>query len=113
MGRNPKRFMILVIDFDSHLERLEYARAKGPDGLAERVFILGVLSEPEAFKRATGGSYETIGSAMAKDCREETARLGGTLYSDTMPVNLTVCASTFVPSCSPPFEKPWILSTFR
>jgi hypothetical protein len=39
--------------------------------LTGRVFILGALTEPEALK-ADLGSYETIGLAMARDCREET-----------------------------------------
>jgi hypothetical protein len=35
------------------------------------VFILGTLTEPEALKRDLG-SYETIGLALAQDCRDET-----------------------------------------
>jgi hypothetical protein len=34
------------------------------------VFILGVWTEPEEL-RANLGSYETIGMALAKDCRED------------------------------------------
>ena len=37
----------------------------------DRVFILGVLSEPEALRQDLG-SLETIGMNLAKDCREET-----------------------------------------
>jgi hypothetical protein len=77
MGRYPKRFMILLIDFDGRIERLEHAKAKVPGDLTDRVFILGVLSEPEALKQAIGNSYETIGSAMAKDCREDTDAIWG------------------------------------
>jgi hypothetical protein len=46
-------------------------QARIPERLADRVFILGALSEPEALK-ANLGSYETIGLKMARDCREET-----------------------------------------
>ena len=35
------------------------------------MFILSVLTEPEELKGSLG-SYETIGTAMAKDCREGT-----------------------------------------
>ncbi len=35
------------------------------------MFVLGVWSEPEDL-RADLGSYETIGLALARDCREET-----------------------------------------
>jgi hypothetical protein len=65
------------------------------------VFILGALSEPEALKRADLGSYESIGLAMAKDCREETERIWGQISSNTMPVSLPAYASMFVLSCSP------------
>ena len=77
MERNNKRFMILLIDFDGRLERFAEAMAQIPKHLTDRVFILGALSEPEALKRADLGSYETIGLAMAKDCREETEGIWG------------------------------------
>ena len=71
MEANPDRFMVLVIDFDTHNERLAHATSRIPEHLRERVFILGAWSEPEELKR-TLGSYERIGSALAKDCREGT-----------------------------------------
>jgi len=72
MNRYPNRFMVLVIDFDGNAERRDNAMNRIPEHLRDRVFILGALSEPEDLKRALG-SCETIGSALAKDCREETA----------------------------------------
>ena len=72
MNRYPERFMVLLIDFDDHPERLAVAKAEIPDQLAERVFVLGALTEPEGLKRAGLGSPEEIGLAMAKDCRERT-----------------------------------------
>ena len=69
MGRWPRRFMVLLIDFDDQQDRLTKAKAKIPTNLTERVFILGALSEPEALRSALG-SYETIGSVLADDCRE-------------------------------------------
>ena len=71
MRRFRNRFMVLLIDFDGDLDRLGYAKDVIPDDLADRVFVLGALSEPEDLKGDLG-HYETIGSAMAKDCREET-----------------------------------------
>lgn len=70
MERYPESFMILLIDFDGKEDRLAEAKAKVPDDLADRVFVLGVLTEPEALKKAKLGSYETIGLKLAKDCRE-------------------------------------------
>ena len=72
MDRYRGRFMVLLIDFDGRKERLPDAKARIPEHLTDRVFILGAWSEPEALKKASLGSYETIGLAMAQDCREET-----------------------------------------
>ena len=77
MERYPNRFMVLLIDFDGSEERLTEAKAKIPADLTDRVFILGALTTPEALKQANLGSYEEIGSAMAKDCREETDTIWG------------------------------------
>jgi hypothetical protein len=72
MVRYPRRFMVLLIDFDGRQERLTKAKAVIPEHLTERVFILGALTKPEALRQANLGSYEDIGLAMAKDCREGT-----------------------------------------
>jgi hypothetical protein len=72
MQRCPTRFMVLIIDLDGKLRRLEKAKAGIPKDIADRVFILGVLTEPEDL-RAQLGTYETIGRAMADDCRDETS----------------------------------------
>lgn len=77
MTRCSSRFMILLIDFDGDEGRLAKARARIPVGLTERVFILGALTEPEDLKTAGLGSYETIGMAMARDCRDGTDRTWG------------------------------------
>ena len=72
MQRYPSRLMILLIDFDQDTNRLTTAKAAVPENLAERVFILGTFSEPEALKKDGLGSYETIGRALADDCYEGT-----------------------------------------
>jgi hypothetical protein len=69
--------MVLLIDFDGDRERLTKAKAEIPEHLIDRVFILGTVTKPEALKQANLGSYEEIGSAMAKDCREETESIWG------------------------------------
>jgi hypothetical protein len=76
MDRYPKRFMVLLIDFDSEDDRLNNAKTAIPEHLADRVFVLGIWSEPEALKSDLG-TYEKIGSGMAKDCREETDAIWG------------------------------------
>ncbi|SPE33282.1 conserved hypothetical protein [Candidatus Sulfopaludibacter sp. SbA3] len=72
MDRFPKRFMILLIDFDGRGDRMAEAKGFIPDHLSSRVFVLGAWTEPEDLKRANLGSFETIGRALAKDCREDT-----------------------------------------
>ena len=64
--------MVLLIDFDGAPERLNLAKTFIPDHLIDRVFVLGVLTEPEKLKTDLGRPYEAIGMAMAQDCREET-----------------------------------------
>ncbi len=71
MERNSHRFMVLLIDFDGRRDRLGDARARIPNHLSDRVFILGAWTKPEDLKKALG-PYETIGLGMAVDCREET-----------------------------------------
>jgi hypothetical protein len=71
MENHGERLMVLLIDFDERQDRLDIAKGAIPDHLAERVFILGAWSEPEDLKPVLG-PYETIGRAMAKDCREDT-----------------------------------------
>jgi hypothetical protein len=76
MERDANRFMVLLIDFDGKLSRLETVRAAIPDHLGERVFVLGALTTPEALRQALRqvdlDSYEGIGSELAADCRDET-----------------------------------------
>jgi len=71
MDKYPGRFMVLLIDFDARKDRLSRVKATIPDHLIDRVFVLGVWTEPEAL-RSDLGSYESIGRAMARDCREGT-----------------------------------------
>jgi hypothetical protein len=72
MDRLTQRYMVLLIDFDGEEGRLTEVKRRIPERLTGRVFILGAWSEPEALKAAGLGSYETIGRAIAKDCREQT-----------------------------------------
>ena len=76
MAKYPNKTMVLLIDFDGQRDRLNRAKAVIPDNLKDRVFVLGVWTEPEALK-AILGSYEKIGRAMAEDCREDTATTWG------------------------------------
>lgn len=101
MDDYPNRFMVLLIDFDGKRDRLSQVKADVPAHLIDRVFILGVWTEPEDLRKASLGSYETIGRAMAKDCREKPIRLGGIISFGTMQARLAAYASTFDRFCSP------------
>ena len=71
MDRNGNRFMVLLIDFDGRKDRLDIAKASIPEDLKERVFVLGAWGDLEELRQDLG-SYEAIGLAMAKDCRQST-----------------------------------------
>ena len=83
MDRYSKRFMVLLIDFDGHEDRLAYAKSVVPVRLIDRVVVLGVLTEPEDLKKAGFGSYETIGMALAKDLPRGNRYDLGTRYPAT------------------------------
>jgi len=70
MECNANRFMILLIDFDADPNRLQHAKGRIPAHLADRVFLFGAWSEPEALRRALAGTYEQIGRKLADDCHE-------------------------------------------
>jgi hypothetical protein len=72
MQAYPRRYMVLLIDSDGEKDRIDKVTAKIPTHLRDRVFILGSLVDPEALK-AEIGSYETIGRALAADCRQGTS----------------------------------------
>jgi len=76
MDHYPHRLMVLLIDCDGREDRLDDAKARIPERLSDRVFILGTLTKPEGLK-ADLGSYQTIGLRMAKDCREGTDTIWG------------------------------------
>ena len=62
--------MVRLLDFDNSNNRLGQVMESIPDDLKDRVFILGVQSEPEALRRAVRHSLEKIGSILATECRE-------------------------------------------
>ena len=75
MRRFPRRMMVLLIDFERKGERLNQVKSQIPEELQDRVFILGVLSDPEDLKRIKKkfesigtGKLEQIGETLANDC---------------------------------------------
>jgi hypothetical protein len=68
MRTYPYRRIVLLIDFDRSEDRLSYVNNQIPDDLKERVFVLGVLSEPEKLRGDINKTFEAIGKALVKDC---------------------------------------------
>ena len=75
MRQISDRSVVLLVDFDEDPKRLSTVLRSVPADLAERVFVLGAWTEPEALKQAGLGSYESIGRAMADDCRNHTRKI--------------------------------------
>jgi hypothetical protein len=74
----PERMMVLLIDFDENYEyRFSYVKERIPKELEKRVFVLGVLSEPEKLRTNLKKIFENIGESLAKDCSDNTNELWG------------------------------------
>ena len=69
--------VVLLIDFDRDENRLSYVENQIPEELKDRVFVLGVFSEPENLRSEIKRSFENIGEALAKDCADDTNELWG------------------------------------
>jgi len=67
MRKYPERNLVLLIDFDATAGRRAHMMAVVPADLQDRVFVLGVFSEPEKLKQALG-SFEKIGGLLADEC---------------------------------------------
>ena len=72
-----QRTIVLLIDFDERENRFSYVESQIPDDLKERVFVLGVQSNPESLRRDIKKTFEDIGEALAKDCSDNTNELWG------------------------------------
>ena len=75
MKKFPNRHLVLLIDFDGHSDRFAAMTKDVPSDLMGRVFVIGVLSEPEKLLRKQLGSKETIGLNLARECFEQTQNL--------------------------------------
>lgn len=73
MQRYVHRMVLLVVDFDGTNDRREKLLSLiGEEILArfgDRLFVLGSATTPEKLGSAMGKSYESIGEALAEDCR--------------------------------------------
>ncbi|MEA5580479.1 hypothetical protein VB620_03875 [Nodularia harveyana UHCC-0300] len=77
MRQYPQSMMVLLLDFDECEDRLIYVESHIPEDIKNRVFVLGVQSNPESLKRYIQKTFEAIGEALAKDCSENKNELWG------------------------------------
>lgn len=71
MRQFPLRRVVMLMDFDHDAGRGDYVRRQIPADLAQRVFILGMLSEPEQWRRSNPAeTYEQLGMNLAKSCAD-------------------------------------------
>jgi len=63
MRQFSTRMIVLLMDFDQHTDRLNVVKNHIPDDLKDRVFVLGVLSEPEDLKKKIHKTFEEIGGS--------------------------------------------------
>lgn len=88
MRQYPDRMIVLLIDFDGVYEnRMSYVQSEiDQTGFADRVFVLGTLSEPEDLRKAMQLNFEKIGQSLAKDCLDNTRSAWG---HDQLKHNIT------------------------
>lgn len=75
MQQYSEERLILLIDFDLCEDRLSYVKEKVPAPLQERVFVVGVLSNPERLRSDLRKSFEQIGEVLANNCADNTSEL--------------------------------------
>ena len=71
MQNFEERRVVLLLDLDDRPNRRIEINSSIPPDLKDKVFLLGVSSEPERLRQAGLGSYESIGRQLAGECRNE------------------------------------------
>ena len=60
----------LIVDFDGKRERGSEIKQLVGEGVRDRVFVIGVLTEPEKLRNATGIKFEQLGRQIAEGCKD-------------------------------------------
>ena len=67
--QNQDTHVVMIIDFDEAIEeRRARFNAEIPDGVRNRVFVIGPRNTPESLRQSLGKKYEDIGRSLADDC---------------------------------------------
>jgi hypothetical protein len=80
MKKLKYRHLLILIDFDNEPDRADRFRQTIPHELAGRVFVMGVLSEPEPLKADLGRSLEAIGADLCQQCADAPSPDAGSLW---------------------------------
>jgi hypothetical protein len=69
LRKYPHCHLVLLIDFDDDFPaRLAVFQNVIPADIADRVFVLGALTEAETLKQASGRKFGPIGQTLAGEC---------------------------------------------
>jgi len=73
LNQNKNCHVVMLIDFDEKPDRRAYVEGLIPDDLQDRVFVIGVWSQPEKLKEDTMLTFEGIGGKLEQDCPRQPA----------------------------------------
>jgi hypothetical protein len=69
MRKFPARRVLVLVDFDDTETRRADVLREVPNDLRDRIYLLGVWSEPESLQKVLNHlSRETIGETLAQEC---------------------------------------------
>ena len=70
LRQNPRAHLILLVDFDSNNTRRDWIMKRFSADLHDRIFVLGVWTEPEELQGLGGLPHpcEKIGTELGKEC---------------------------------------------
>jgi hypothetical protein len=100
LDRCSERLVILLIDFDGDEQRPSFVKEHVPERLRDRVFILGVQTEPEALRTVPAVTNRSVEPSRGIAAREPTP-LGAMNSCDAMRPKSHVCANVSSRSCFP------------
>jgi hypothetical protein len=72
MTRYPNRHVLLIIDCDGQVDRIDSLLPDLAADVRDRVFVFGAQFTPERLSAAMQSSKETIGRRLARDCAKGT-----------------------------------------
>ncbi len=68
---NPYTHVVGIFDCDEEPGRIAEQIARIPEDVRDRIFLLGTLDDPQAFRNEAGLSFEEIGISLADECFQQ------------------------------------------